>query len=132
MEIWVTHHCFGAEYRGERAQARPLTQGPVREAVHELQVGREGEDVEEVEEDVHSHDGPHVEQGIDSDVLHLIVFAPQLSGAHLQGGTKQGGAEARDRMGSIPSSRRMVTSKWGWIHHSPLEITPWTVWPNFH
>lgn len=94
MEIWVTHHCFGAEYRGERAQARPLTQGPVREAVHELQVGREGEDVEEVEEDVHSHDGPHVEQGIDSDVLHLIVLAPELSGAHLQGGTNQGGAEA--------------------------------------
>lgn len=105
MEIWVTHHCLGAEHRGERAPARPLTQGPVREAVHELQVRREGEDVEEVEEDVHSHDGPHVEQGVDTDALHLVVLAPQLSGAHLQGGTNQDRAELRGRMGIVPSSR---------------------------
>lgn len=105
MEIWITHHCLGAEHRGERAPARPLTQGPVREAVHELQVGREGEDVEEVEEDVHSHDGPHVEQGVDTDALHLVVLAPQLSGAHLQGGTNQDRAELRGRMGIVPSSR---------------------------
>lgn len=108
VEIWITHHCLGAEYRGERAQARPLTQGPVREAVHELEVRREGEDVEEVEEDVHSHDGAHVEQGVDTDALHLVVLAPQLSGAHLQGGTNQGGAEPRDRMGIVLSSRRVV------------------------
>lgn len=75
MEIRTPHHCFEAEYRCERVQAQALTQGPVREAVHELQVGREGEDVEEVEEDVHSDDGPHVEEGMDPDIPHLVVFA---------------------------------------------------------
>lgn len=85
--MWGTPESLTAalKSRSEPAQAQPLTQGPVREAVHELQVGREGEDVEEMEEDVHSNDGPHVEEGVDPDVPHLIVFASELSGAHLPG-----------------------------------------------
>ena len=85
MKIWITHHCLEPKYRCEHVQAWPLTQGPVWEAVHELQVRRKGEDVEEVEEDVHSNDGPHMEESMDPDALHLIIFASELLGAHLPG-----------------------------------------------
>jgi len=38
-----------------------------------------------VEEDVHSNDGPHMEESMDPDALHLIIFASELLGAHLPG-----------------------------------------------
>lgn len=59
-----------------------------------------------MEEDVHGHDGPRVEQGVDTDVLHLVVLAPQLTGAHLKGGTKQGGAEPGDTKGELRKGTR--------------------------
>lgn len=38
-----------------------------------------------MEEDIHGDDGPHMEEGMDPDVPHLVIFASQLSGAHLPG-----------------------------------------------
>lgn len=60
------------------------TKGTVWEAAGKLKVAGNGEDVEEVEEDVHSHDGCRAESGLGLDAPQLS-FWPHWLLAHLEG-----------------------------------------------
>lgn len=62
---------------------RAPTEGAVREAVGKLEVAGDGEDVEEVEEDVHGHDGHHAEAGLGPDAPQLTLAPHRLHLAHL-------------------------------------------------
>lgn len=54
------------------------TQSPVRGMPQQLQVSGDGEDVHEVEEDVHDDDGSQVNQALHADVPHLPLFPGQV------------------------------------------------------
>lgn len=62
-----------------------LTQGPVGEVPEKLQVARNGEDVEEVEEDVHGQDEGQVGHGLHVDVPHLPRLPARVRLIGLQG-----------------------------------------------
>lgn len=59
------------------------TEGAVREAVGKLEVTGDGEDIEEVEEDVHGYDGHHAEAGLGPDAPQLTLLPHGLHLAHL-------------------------------------------------
>lgn len=59
------------------------TEGAVRQAAGKLEVTGNGEDVEEVEEDVHSQDGHHAEARLGPDVPQLALTPHRLHLAHL-------------------------------------------------
>lgn len=73
---------------------RAPTEGTVREAVGKLEVTGDGEDVEEVEEDVHGHDGHDAEAGLGPDAPQLTLTPHWLHLAHL-GDAKCLSGEAR-------------------------------------
>lgn len=54
------------------------TQSPVGEMFQELHVSGDGEDVHEVEEDVHHGDGSQMDQTLQADVPHLPFFSGQV------------------------------------------------------
>lgn len=54
------------------------TQSPVREVFQELHVSRDGEDVHEVEKDVHYEDNSQMDQTLQADVPHLPFFSGQV------------------------------------------------------
>lgn len=54
------------------------TQSPVREALQKLHVRREGEDVHEVEKDVHYNDDSQMDQAVQADAPHLPFFSGQV------------------------------------------------------
>lgn len=62
---------------------RTHTEGAVWEAVGELEVTGDGEDVEEVEEDVHGHDSHHAEACLGPDAPQLALAPHRLHLAHL-------------------------------------------------
>lgn len=64
---------------------RAPTEGAVRETVDELEVTGDGEDVEEVEEDVHGQDGYHTESCLGPDAPQLALWPHGLHLAHLRG-----------------------------------------------
>lgn len=65
---------------------RAPTEGAVWEAAGELEVIGDGEDVEEVEEDVHGHDGYHAEARLGPDAPQLALSPHRLHLAHLRDG----------------------------------------------
>lgn len=75
--------CVSRPPPGSTCTTLSLTQCPVREPVHKLHVRRNGQDVEEMEEDVHGHDCREVDEGVGTDAPHLVLFPPQLTDAHL-------------------------------------------------
>lgn len=62
---------------------RAPTKGAIREAAGELEVTGDGEDVEEVKEDVHCHDGHHAEACLGPDAPQLTLAPHWLHLAHL-------------------------------------------------
>lgn len=54
------------------------TQCPVREVLQQLHVGGDGEDVQEMEEDVHHDDDSQVHEALQIDVPHLPLFPGQV------------------------------------------------------
>lgn len=53
--------------------------------LQQLQVGGDGEDVQEVEEDVHYNDGCELNQALQTDVPHVPLFPGQRRLVGLQG-----------------------------------------------
>lgn len=64
------------------------TQSPVREVFQELYVSGDGEDVHEVEEDIHYDNDSQMDQTLQADVPHFPFFSGQVRLVSLQRAAK--------------------------------------------
>lgn len=55
-----------------------LTQRPVRQLLQKLQIIWDGQNVKEMEEDIHHQNSPKVHQSMNGDVPHLSFFTSQV------------------------------------------------------
>ncbi len=55
-----------------------LTQRPVRHLLQKFQIVRDGQNVQEMEEDIHHQNSPKVHQSMNGDAPHLSIFTSQV------------------------------------------------------